>query len=132
MLHPLPCGAPGCLRYRGVGVYCLVHGVEWARSGERPHYLTSNLNSDGVHPLRVELLREAEGREPGFLLRHVQRLFDERLGPVEGPASSEARLRSAALEAARRDNHQYARERADARDRGEFVPHPLTVARVAC
>lgn len=117
-----PCAAPGCIRYARIHVYCDPHTKQWLATGVRPFVHMRNVN--GVPDARVEMLRDAEEQNPGFLLAHVQRLFDERLGEpgeIRGAFSRwELELKHTervALREARRDNAAYAQERARERSR---------------
>ena len=112
-MDPSPCLAPGCLNLRRTADYCLDHLLQWSRDGHRPFprgVLAGN-TSPGVPDARVAMLREAEERQPGFLIRHVQALFDIWLGEPRRPATPWERQQALALRAASRDNIAYRRRR---------------------
>ena len=113
-MDPSPCLAPGCLNWRRTADYCLPCAIQWARHGVRPfpRGVTTGHHSPGVPDARVAMLRDAETRNPGFLLRHVQALFDIWLGPPRRPPTPYEREQALALRAAARDNLAYRRKAA--------------------
>ena len=81
-MRMLPCHAPGCIRRQTTSIgLCMPCTVEQVASG-RPPTVHAGIQSPGVVPERVALLQDAERLQPGWLLTHVQRMFDQRLGPL--------------------------------------------------